>query len=77
MGLEISQLRNIYNAKKIGWVIDSAVSSRHNVPENLQSSEFENGTNIYQFQVKLAMILNFIVHGDYNFLVQYDEESAW
>ena len=77
MGLEIFQLRNIYNAEKIGWVIDSAISSRHNIAEDQDSSQLDNGTSIYLFQVKLAMILNFIVHGSNNFLVQYDEESAW
>ena len=77
MGLEINQLKNIYNAEKIGWVIDSAISNRHNIVQDPTSSQLENGTSIYLFQVKLAMILNFMVHGNNNFLVQYDEESAW
>jgi hypothetical protein len=47
------------------------------VVENLSSTNLESGTSIYRFQVKLAMILNFIVNGAHNYLVQYDEESAW
>ena len=59
--------------------MDSAISSRHNVPEEetASNSQLESGDSIYKFQVKLAMILNFIVNGEKNFLVQYDEESAW
>ncbi len=77
IGLEINYLKNVYNISKIGFLIDSALSKRHNMLEKASTENLENGTNIFNFQVLIAMSVALIVNGQYNFIVQYDEDAAW
>ena len=77
IGLEINYLKNVYNISKIGFLIDSALSDRHNISEIRSTANLENGNNIFNFQVWIAMAVALMVNGQYNFIVQYDEEAAW
>ena len=77
IGLELQFLKNLYNITKVGFLFDSALSSRHDNPEKGNTDNLENGHNIFHFEVYVLMALAFIIHAPANYLVQYNEDSAW
>jgi len=70
-------LKNIYNITKIGFLLDSSISRRHNIAEKSATEKLENGKDIFAFEILLAVIITFIVNGPQFFIVQYNEKSAW
>ena len=74
---EITNLKNANNVTKIAWLFDSALSSRHLAKEKIDTNNFENGHNIFHFTITLLQLLVLMVNGQKNFLIQYNENSAW
>ena len=77
IAFELLAIKDVYKVSKLGFLIDSAISARHNVVNDPFTEPLENGTLIFQFQINLAKILSHIVQGQKNYVVQYDEQSAW
>ncbi len=70
-------LKNIYNVQKVGFLIDSAIGSEFNRPDNLLSEKLQNATNIFKFQLQLVGIFHMILNIPNAYLIQYDEAAAW
>lgn len=75
--LEINLLTKIYNVTKLGFLYDTAMSSRHGVNENPSTGNLENGHNTFHVYFLLMQAILLAVNGQKNFIVQYNEESAW
>ncbi len=75
--LEITQLKNNYNVTKIAWLLDTALSSRHTQAELRNTGNLENGQNIFHFEILLLQALVLIINSQFNYFVQYNEETAW
>jgi hypothetical protein len=74
---EITNLKNTFNVTKIAWLFDSALSSRHLAKENTNTEKLENGHNIFHFTITLLQILVLMINSQKNYLIQYNEKSAW
>jgi len=74
---ELNALKNIYLVDKVGYLIDSAISSKYTIPNDLRSEHLKNASDIFKFQLKLVGIFQTILNVPNSFLIQYDEESAW
>ena len=75
---EINALKNLYGITKIGFALDSSVSERYNVPfEDKLLVGFTEAQSIFAVQTVIVNILSAMVNGAQNFVVQYDESSAW
>ena len=63
----------------IGFLVDSALSNRHNVATGSSPmlTTQTKGDKIFFFQIFVAMMLTLIVNAESYSIVQYDEESAW
>ena len=70
-------MKNIYNITKLGFLLDSSISSRYNVSEKWATEKLENGKDIFAFEIFLAVVIAYIVNGPQNFIVQYTEKAAW
>ena len=77
MVLEINALKNLHNITKIGFLIDSAISNRHNIKFSPGTDFIDNGNAIFYFQLLLVQLISLAVNGQKNYFVQFDEESAW
>ncbi len=75
--LEIKYLKNIYNAQNIAFLIDSAMSSRYTMADDIIKERFTNASNIFKFEIMLGFILDTVIQNSHTFLVQYDEQFAW
>ena len=73
---EITALKNIYGITKIGFALQSSVSNRHNVA-NAEDSTLTDGQVIYDTQMKLFKTLMYMINGQKNYFVQFDESAAW
>ena len=77
IGLELNFLKNLYNIRKVGFLLDSAVSSRQ------QDMILVNGENvttaylIFDFQKLLLQTLAMMTQGQKNYIIQCNEEYAW
>ena len=77
IAFEIMAIKDVYKIARLGFLIDSAISNKYNAVNDPYTEHLENGTLIFQFQINLAKILMHIVQGQKNYVVQYDEQSAW
>ena len=77
MVLEINTLKNLHNITKIGFLIDSSISNRHNIQFGPDTDFIDNGNYIFIFQLILVQLITLAVNGQKNYFVQFDEESAW
>jgi hypothetical protein len=76
--LDIHEIRNIYNVSKIGFLIDSSLSSRHlNNADSIMGGELDNGTNIFALQLEIAKTIGIVNRGVVKPIVQFDENGAW
>jgi len=75
--LEINLLTKIYNVTKLGFLYDTALSSRHSMNEDATTGNLENGHNIFHVYFLILQAIMLAVNGQKNFVVQYNEESAW
>jgi hypothetical protein len=75
--LEINLLTKIYNVTKLGFLYDTAMSSRHGINENPATGNLENGHNTFHVYFMLMQAILLAVNGQKNYIVQYNEESAW
>ncbi len=72
---EINALKNLYGITKIGFALDTSVSKKYNV-----TSQDDTNTEafiIFRIQAYIATLMSEMVNGPKNFIVQYDESSAW
>lgn len=74
--LEIKALKNIYNVTKVGFIIDATVSKYDAKNGTIGGVTGNLAQGIIGFQYLIAVILMTIL-GSNNYLVQFDEESAW
>ena len=74
---EINIIRNTYKITRVGFLIDSSIASRYNAPDDPFDDVLKNGTEIHQFQLRLAKILSYMMLTGRNYVVQFDEERAW
>jgi len=75
--LELNFLKNTYNVQKVGFLIDSAISSKYTLPNDLRSEKLRNASDIFNFQLELVGILQMVLNVSNTYLIQYDEENAW
>ena len=77
---DIKAIMNLHNLTKVGYLIDSSISDRHDpaFSPGIANSSFRNRTSdyIFYFEYMLAHILLFGVDMA-PYFVQYDQTSAW
>lgn len=74
---EINIVRNVYKVTRVGFLLDSSISSTYNVPDDPFDDTLKNGTEIYQFQAMLSKLLVYLTGTNRNYIVQFDEQKAW
>ena len=77
IGLELNCLKNIYNISRVGFLLDSAVSSRQQDMILLHGENVTTAFLIFDFQTLLLQTLAMMTQGQRNYIVQYNEDSAW